>query len=159
MHAKTKVVSKALSILNKRLGHDYFIGKKIEAGMVLLGTEVKALRLNKATIDEAFVRFDKTGRAVLFNAHISDYSFGNVNNHDPLRTRFLLLNKSEINEIRGAIERKGESVLISKIYFKNGIAKAELAICKSKKNYDKRHSLKLAIENREAARALRRQFK
>ncbi len=143
-------------ILNRKVGYNYFVGKKFEAGLVLKGTEVKSLRLGNAAIDEAFVRLDRHGRPVLMNAHIGEYRFGNLSNHDPYRSRYLLLHAHEINELRGALERKGESILALKIFFKQGLAKLELAICKGKKLFDKRRSLKEKATKLETERALRR---
>jgi SsrA-binding protein len=142
-------------IFNRKLSHNYFIGKKFEAGLVLTGTEIKSLRLGNASIEEAFVRLDRKNCPMLMNAHIHDYCFGNIYNHDPVRSRFLLLHTNEINEIRGALERKGESVLATKIFFKSGLAKIEIAVCTAKKLFDKRRSLKEKTENRELERALR----
>lgn len=144
------------TILNRKLSHNYFIGEKFEAGIALLGTEVKSLRAGNARIEESFVRINRRGMPVLSNAYIRDYSFGNINNHDPVRDRFLLLKRREIDNIRGAIERKGESVFAVKIYFKQGLAKVEIAICKSKKLFDKRQELKKKAEIRDLERDFKR---
>lgn len=143
------------TIFNRKLSHDFFIGKKFEAGIILQGTEVKSLRQGNVTLTESFVRLDRYGRPVWMNAYIHDYKFGTTNNHEPSRSRFLLLNKREINEIRGAIERKGESVFPVKLFFKSGLAKLEIAICKAKKLYDKRRDLKDRAEQRDAERYFR----
>ena len=155
MRVKT---STSKSIFNRKLSYNYFIGKKFEAGLVLKGTEVKSLRGGNGSIEDAFVRLDRRGRPVLMNAHIGEYPFGNVANHDPYRVRFLLLHHHEINEIRGALERKGESVLALKVFFQRGLCKVELAICKGKKLFDKRRQLKEKTEKIETERALRRQY-
>ena len=153
MNLRKKVETK--TIFNRKLSHDFFIGKKFEAGIVLVGTEAKSIRQGNVTLTESFVRLDRSGRPVWVNAHISDYKFGNVNNHEPSRTRYLLLSKREINELRGALERKGESIFPVQLYFKNGLAKLEIAICKAKKNFDKRRDLKERVERREVERSFR----
>ena len=143
------------TVFNRKLSHDFFIGKKFEAGIVLQGTEVKSLRQGNVTLTESFIRLDRYGRPVWMNAYINDYKFGTTNNHEPTRSRLLLLNKREINEIRGALERKGESVFPVSLYFKTGLAKLEIAICKAKKLYDKRQDLKDRAERRDAERSFR----
>lgn len=143
------------TILNRKVGFSFFIGEKREAGICLKGTEVKSLRMGEASIDEAFVRADKRGDVYLYNAHIKDYAFGNIHNHEPTRPRRLLLHKAEVREIKSALERKGESVLPLKIYFKHGLAKVEIAFCKGKKLFDKRETLKQKYLSRETQRALR----
>ena len=157
--AKSNASENTKTIFNRRLSHDFFIGKKFEAGIVLQGTEVKSLRQGNVTLTESFVRLDRYGRPVWINAYINDYKFGTTYKHEPSRSRFLLLNKREINEIRGALERKGESVFPVKLYFKTGLAKLEIAICKAKKLYDKRRDLKDRAERRDAERDFRQNIK
>ena len=147
------------TIFNRRLSHDFFIGKKFEAGIVLQGTEVKSLRQGNVTLTESFIRLDRYGRPVWMNAYINDYKFGTTNNHEPSRSRFLLLKSREINELRGALERKGESIFPVKLYFKSGLAKLEIAICKAKKLYDKRRDLKERAERRDAERDFRQKIR
>ena len=147
------------TVLNRKLAHDFFIGKKFEAGIVLCGTEIKSIRAGNVTLSESFIRLDRNNRPVWINAYINDYKFGNVNNHEPSRSRFLLLKHREINELRGALERKGESIFPVKLYFKSGLAKLEIAICRAKKMFDKRRDLKDKAENRDMERALRYKFK
>ena len=156
---KQNTSEKTKTIFNRRLSHDFFIGKKFEAGLILQGTEVKSLRQGNLTLTESFIRLDRYGRPVWMNAYINDYKFGTTNNHEPSRSRFLLLNKREINEIRGALERKGESVFPVKLYFKSGLAKLEIAICKAKKLYDKRRDLKDRAERRDAERDFRQKIR
>lgn len=146
-------IAKEIEIKNRKASHDYFIGETIEAGLVLKGTEVKSLREAKAQIQDAFVRIDR-GEAFLYNAHISEYDFGNINNHPMTRVRKLLLNKLEIIKLKSAIERDGSTVIPLKIYFSKGKAKVLIAVCKGKKLYDKRESLKKNEAMREAKRAL-----
>lgn len=147
------------AFLNKKLSHDFFIGKSFEAGIVLCGTEIKSLRAGNLTLADSFIRLDRSGRPVWVNAYIGDYKFGNVFNHEPSRSRFLLLHTREINEIRGAIERKGESVFPVRLFFKRGLAKLEIALCKAKKQFDKRRDLKERAEQRDVERSFRQRFK
>ena len=156
MKSATHLESKTL--VNRRLSHDFFIEKRFEAGIALCGTEIKSLRCGNGVILESFIRLDRFGRPVWVNAHIGDYKFGNVHNHESTRSRYLLLHKREINELRGALERKGEAVLPVKLYFKSGLAKLEIAICKPKKLFDKRRDLKEKAEQREAARAFSKKY-
>lgn len=156
---KSNTSENTKTIFNRKLSHDFFIGKNFEAGIILQGTEIKSVRLGNITLTESFIRLDRYGRPVWMNAYINDYKFGTTNNHEPSRSRFLLLNKREINEIRGALERKGESVFPVKLYFKSGLAKLEIAICKAKKLYDKRRDLKDRAEQRDAERYFRQNIK
>ena len=144
---------------NRRLPHDFFIGKTFEAGIVLSGTEIKSLRSGNCILEKSFVHLDRYGRRVWINGYIDAYKFGTSENHEPTRTRLLLLHKREINELRGALERRGESVFPVKLYFKRGLAKLEIAICRAKKQYDKRQDLKKRAEQRDAERSVRQRFK
>jgi SsrA-binding protein len=117
----------------------YHILETYEAGIELVGTEVKALRQGRITAKEAYVTV-RDGEAWLMNAHISPYSHGNRQNHDPLRTRRLLLHKREIAKLSQAIMERGLTIVPTKLYFKNGRVKAEIGIAKGKKNYDKRET-------------------
>ena len=144
---------------NRRLPHDFFIGKTFEAGIVLSGTEIKSLRSGNCILEKSFVHLDRYGRPVWINGYIDAYKFGTSENHEPTRTRLLLLHKREINELRGALERRGESVFPVKLYFKRGLAKLEIAICRAKKQYDKRQDLKKRAEQRDAERSVRQRFK
>jgi SsrA-binding protein len=139
---------------NKKARFEYFIVDTYEAGIVLTGTEVKSARLGKVNLKDSYGRIDK-GEIYLFNMHISPYSFGNRNNHEPTRTRKLLLHKREINRLIGKTKEKGLAIIPLKIYFLNGKCKVELALCKGKKLYDKRESLKEKDTNLEMKRALK----
>ncbi len=141
-------------IKNKKAAHNFFIEERFEAGIVLSGTEVKAIRAGHAQITEAFIRIDRAGIPVLFNANIDEYRFGNIANHAPTRTRVLLLHKSEIRKLRAAIEKDGLTVLPLRLFLSHGLIKLELAICRGKKLFDKRATLKERTEWREAERAL-----
>ncbi|MBP5190991.1 MAG: SsrA-binding protein SmpB [Opitutales bacterium] len=148
-HEKTK------TFLNRKLSHEFFIGKRFEAGIVLLGTEIKSLRNGNGDLEKSFIHLDRYHRLVWINAYIHPYSFGTNCNHEPTRSRLLLLHRREINELRGALERKGESVFPTKLYFQHGLAKLEIAICKAKKLYDKRYDLKKRAEQRDLERTFR----
>ncbi|MBY0369508.1 SsrA-binding protein SmpB [bacterium] len=126
---------------NRKARHNYFIEDTYEAGMVLLGTEVKALRDGKANLMDAYAVF-KHGELFLINAHIAPYTHGNQQNHEPLRTRKLLLKSDELEKLWKKSEIRGYSLVPTKIYFKKGLAKVEIALGRGKKNFDKRDSIK-----------------
>lgn len=125
---------------NKRASYDFFIEDKYECGLVLLGTEVKSLRQGKAIINEAFVTIDYHGEAWLQNATIPHYDFGNINNHSETRKRKLLLKKQEILHIQKKMATKGHTLIPLSIYFKDSLAKCQIALAKGKKLYDKREA-------------------
>ncbi len=141
-------------IKNKKATHNYFIEERFVAGVVLSGTEVKAIRAGHAQITEAFVKINRNGEVILFNANIAEYSFGNIANHETTRTRKLLLHKSEVKKLRSAIEKDGLTVLPLRIFLSHGLIKVEIAICRGKKLFDKREALKERTELREAERVL-----
>jgi SsrA-binding protein len=147
-------VSKKIVCRNKKAFHDYFIEETIEAGIVLLGTEVKSLRMGKANLVDSYA-FVKDGEIVLINAHISPYSHGNRFNADPTRTRKLLLHRKEIKRFTGKTREKGYSLIPLTIYFKNGKAKVEIALAKGKKLFDKRETLKKKTVAREMEKAFK----
>jgi SsrA-binding protein len=139
---------------NKKAFHDYFIEEKVEAGMVLTGTEVKSLRQGKANLNDAFAQV-KAEEAFLNNLHISPYDFGNRQNHDPDRMRKLLLHKKEIVKLFSKIREQGYTLIPLRLYFKNGLVKVELGLAKGKKLYDKREDLKKKDHQRDMAQALK----
>lgn len=140
---------------NKRARHEYFVLDSYESGIELKGTEVKSLRAGKANLTDAYARI-KNGEVILVGLHISPYDHGNINNHDPLRTRKCLLHKREISKIKSSIEKDGFTLVPLKIYFNNsGKAKIELGICKGKQLHDKRESIKERDTKREMNRAMR----
>ena len=139
---------------NKRARHDYEILETWEAGLVLTGTEVKALRDGKAQITDAY-GIVKDGEVWLLNAHIAPYDRGNIWNHEPTRTRKLLLHQKEIRQLIGAVERKGLTLVALDLYFKHGRAKLLLGLGRGKKLHDKRADLKERDDAREVERALR----
>lgn len=126
---------------NRKARHNYYLEDRFEAGMVLTGTEVKSLRDGRAHLTDAYAIF-KGGELFLLNANISAYHHGNRENHEPLRTRKLLLHRSELSKLWGKLETKGYSLIPLKLYFKKGIAKVELALGRGKKAHDKRDSIK-----------------
>jgi SsrA-binding protein len=139
---------------NKRARHDYEILDTWECGLVLTGTEVKALRDGKAQITDAY-GIVKDGEVWLLNAHIAPYERGNIWNHEPTRTRKLLLHQKEIRQLIGAVERKGLTLVALDLYFKHGRAKLSLGLARGKKLHDKRADLKERDDAREMQRALR----
>lgn len=139
---------------NKKAYHDYFIEEKLEAGLVLQGTEVKSLRAGNANLTDSFMLV-REGEAYLHNLNISQYEFGNRQNHQPDRNRKLLLHRKEIEKLYGRIREKGLSVIPLRLYFKNGLVKVEIGIAKGKKLYDKREDLKKKDSQREMSQALK----
>lgn len=139
---------------NRKAWHDYFIEDTFETGIVLKGTEVKSLREGKANLKDSYVLV-KDGEVFLLGCHISPYSHGNIENHEPTRTRKLLLSRHEINKILGKALQKGYTIIPTKIYFKKGLAKVEIALAKGKQLHDKRDSLKEKEARREVDRAMK----
>lgn len=122
---------------NRKASFDYFLLDRYEAGIVLTGTEIKSLRKGSCNIRDSYVVI-RNGEAFIINMHISKYDEGNIFNHDPLRTRKLLLHKREINKLIGTVKVEGLTLIPTKVYLVRGRAKVEFAVAKGKKNYDKR---------------------
>ena len=141
-------------IRNPKAFHLYHVGERMEAGIVLRGTEMKSLRQGQAQLADAFVRIEG-GAPVMHHAHIAEYTQGNIHNHPPRRPRKLLLHAREIAKLKAAVEMQGMTVIPLRIYFKEGLAKAEIALCKGKNNADKRETLRNKAEMREAQRTIR----
>ena len=139
---------------NRRARHDYAIIDTFEAGLVLTGSEVKSLRDGKANLSDAY-GIVRDGEIYIINLHISVYERASYNNHEPTRTRKLLLHKREIGRLIGAIERQGLTLIPLELYFKRGIAKVAIALGKGKKQHDKREDAKARDADREIARAVR----
>ncbi|MBQ9155177.1 MAG: SsrA-binding protein SmpB [Eubacterium sp.] len=139
---------------NKKAYHDYFVDEKYEAGIALVGTEVKSLRMGKCSIKESFVSI-QNGEVVINHMHISPYEKGNIFNKDPLRTRKLLLHKSEINKLESKIKIKGYTIMPLKVYLKGSLVKVEIGLCRGKRVYDKRQD----IAKKDAQREAQRDFK
>lgn len=148
-HEGIKVVTE-----NRKAFHDYFIEDRVEAGIILTGTEIKSIRNGKVNLKDSYARVDN-GEAWVYQMHISPYEQGNRYNHDPLRPRKLLLHRSEINKLVGKIQQQGLTLVPIKIYLKQGMAKVELAVAQGKKNYDKRQVLAERESKRDIERALK----
>ena len=134
---------------NKKAYFDYFIEDKYEAGIALHGTEVKSLRMGKASVKESFLRIEN-GEVYIYNMHISPYEKGNIFNKDPLRVRKLLMHKFEISKIAGQIKVKGYTLVPLQIYFKGSLVKMEIGLARGKKLFDKREDIAKKDQRREA---------
>ncbi len=144
---------------NRKAFHDYAIEEKIEAGLILKGTEVKSLREGRVNLREAYAAVAE-GKAVLYNCHIGEYSHGNTMNHDPLRPRGLLLHKKEIQKLTGKVQQKGLTLVPLRMYFnQRGTAKVELGLARGKKHYDRRETVKKREAGREMERAMKRELR
>lgn len=133
-------------LTNRQAFHEYHILDKFEAGVVLVGTEVKSIMAGRIQLKDSYVAV-KDGEVFLFNAHISPYSHGNRQNHDPLRTRKLLLHRREIEKLEKETSQKGMTLVVTSIYWKNGRIKFEIGVAKGKKLYDKREAeMKKTVE-------------
>jgi SsrA-binding protein len=143
---------------NRKAYHDYHIEETVESGIALLGTEVKSLREGRAHLKDSYVIL-KSGEAFLLNCHISPYSHGNIMNHEPLRTRKLLMHRKEIDRLRGKVEGKGFTLIPLKLYFKDSFVKVEIGLARGKKLFEKRDTIKEREAKREIekARKTRRQ--
>ncbi len=139
---------------NRQAGHNYFLMDRFEAGLALTGTEVKAARAGKIQLKDSYGEV-RANEAWLVNAHISPYDFGNRANHDPVRSRKLLLHRSEIDKLLGKTRDKGLTLIPTKIYLKNGRIKCELALARAKKLHDKREAERARVTEAEARQAIR----
>ena len=154
MNQKTKSGLKIICN-NRKARFNYFFNEFFEAGIVLKGSEVKSLRVGKANISDAYAS-DGHGEIYLFNSHIPSYKESSYNDHNPKRNRKLLLNKREINKLIGKINREGYTLIPTKLYFKKGKAKIEIAVAKGKRQYDKRQVKKRRDWDREKAKFFRK---
>ncbi|BAI81334.1 ssrA RNA (tmRNA)-binding protein [Deferribacter desulfuricans SSM1] len=143
---------------NKKAYHDYEILEKYEAGIVLKGTEVKSAKNGRINLRDSFIRISN-GEAFLLNCHISPYEQGNIMNHDPTRTRKLLLHKREIERLAGKVQEKGLTLVPLRVYLKNNLVKVEVALAKGKKLHDKREAIKKKDLDREISRTLKNKYK
>lgn len=141
---------------NRKASHDYTIEDTIEAGIVLSGTEIKSIRRGSANLKDSYARVYR-GEMYVYNMHIAPYEEGNRFNHDPLRTRKLLLHRKEIDKLTGYLQETGNALIPLKLYIKNGMCKVLLGMAKGKKKYDKRETLKRKQMKREADRAMKNQ--
>ncbi|WP_085991406.1 SsrA-binding protein SmpB [Oceanobacillus senegalensis] len=140
---------------NKKARHDYKIEDTFEAGIVLRGTEIKSLRNGRVNIKDSHARIDRNGEVQLVNMHIPEYEQGNQFNHDPTRSRKLLLHRKEIDKLIGLTQQQGYAIVPLKIYIKNGYAKVLIGLGKGKKKYDKREDLKRKQMKRDVDRAMK----
>jgi len=147
-------MSDKIVTVNRKARSDYEILESLEAGMSLKGTEVKSLREGKMNLKDSYAKV-QDGEVYLVNAHISPYSHGNIQNHDPLRERKLLLHKQEIKRLTGKTEEKGLTLVPLKVYFVRGKAKVELGLARGRKQYDKRENIKKREVQREILRELK----
>jgi len=152
--AAKKESAEKLIASNKKAFHEYHVLDKIEAGLQLTGTEVKSLRDAAVNLKDSYVTF-KNGEAFLFGTHISPYTHGNLANHDPERTRKLLLHRREIEKLSSAVAEKGLTIVPLRLYFRASRVKVELGVVRGKKLYDKRETEKRREADREAAVAMK----
>jgi SsrA-binding protein len=138
---------------NRKARHDYHIEETVEAGIALVGTEVKSCRAGKVNLSDSYVSFERA-EAWLVQCHISPYSHGNIANHDPLRPRKLLLHRSELARLSAAVAQEGRTLVPLRMYFSHGLVKVEIAVARGKRTYDKRH----AIAERDARRRMDREL-
>ncbi len=143
-----------MEILNRKARHDYFIIDTYEAGIVLTGTEIKSIRNGNCNIKDCY-GIIKNNEVYLLNMFVNQYKEGNIFNHDETRNRKLLLHKKEIKKIKESLEEKGLTLIPIKLYFKNNILKVELGVCRGKKDYDKRESIKERDIKREMQKNLK----
>ena len=154
MSAKAKDSGWIREVRNPKARHKYFITDKYEAGLVLQGTEVKSIRNGKVQIGQAFAKFVKS-ELFLFNAHVSEYELGGLDNHEPRRPRKLLLSRRELNRLKAEVEAGGKAIVPLRIYFKRALVKVEIGVGTGKKLQDKREDLKKRSAQREAEQALK----
>jgi len=154
MNKKTKTGLKIIC-LNRKASFNYFFEDLLEAGIVLKGSEIKSIRDGKVNIADSYA-VEKNGEIILINSHISSYKQASYSNHKPLDERKLLLKKKEINKLIGKMQKEGFTIIPTKMYFKKGKAKIEVAIAKGKKKYDKRIAKKNRDWNRDKARYIRK---
>lgn len=146
-----------VNIKNRKARFNYEILDTYEAGIKLLGTEIKSIREGKASLQEAYCYFPEENRLIIKNMHVAEYSHGNINNHEPLRERLLLLHKRELAKLKSEVEKGNRSIVPLNLYINDrGLAKLKIALAQGKKNYDKRDSLKERDVKRDIDRALSR---
>ncbi len=141
--------------VNRAAAHNYFLLEKFEAGVMLTGTEVKSIRAGRANLKDSY-GIIRNGELWLLNAHIGPYEHGNIFNHDPLRTRKLLVHREELRKLLGKTQQRGLTLIPTRLYFKNGRVKVELALAKGKQLWDKRETERRRTADREAREAIAR---
>jgi SsrA-binding protein len=144
--------------VNRAASHNYFLQEKFEAGIALRGTEVKSVRAGRANLKDAY-GLVKDGELWLINAHIGPYEHGNIFNHEPLRTRKLLVHRSELNKLFGKTQQRGLTLIPTRLYFRNGRVKVEMALAKGKQTWDKRETERRRTADKEAREAMARSRK
>jgi SsrA-binding protein len=154
MSAKKKDSTRYSEVRNAKALRDYFVDERFEAGLALKGTEVKSIRAGRAQINDAFGRHTN-GELWLHNAHIEQYAFGNIYNHDARRIRKLLLHKHEIRKIVQALDAGGRALVPLRMYFKDALVKVEVGLCTGKKLYDKRETMKTKVQEREMEKEMK----
>ncbi|MSU24847.1 MAG: SsrA-binding protein SmpB [Opitutus sp.] len=154
MAAKNKEPKRYTELRNSKALRDYFVDERFEAGIQLWGTEVKSIRAGKAQISDAFGRVER-GELWLHGAHIDQYSFGNIHNHEAKRTRKLLLHRRHIRKIQLALDTGGRALVPLRMYFKEALVKVEVGLCTGKKLFDKRETLKKKAEQRDVDKDLK----
>ncbi len=137
---------------NKKAYHDFFIDETFQAGIELVGTEVKSLRAGRCNLKDSYIQITKEGEAYIYNMHISPYEFGNIFNKDPMRPRRLLLHKKEINKLVGSVSKDGLTIVPLKAYFNRSYVKIDIGLARGKKLYDKRNDIAKKDQKREAQR-------
>ncbi len=154
MSAQKKDATRYTEVRNAKALRDYFVNERFEAGIALKGTEVKSIRAGKAQISDAFGRVEK-GEVWLHNAHIEQYAFGNINNHDARRIRKLLLHAHQIRKIEQALNAGGRALVPLRMYFKDALVKVEVALGTGKQRFDKRETLKKEAVQRDLDKSLK----
>lgn len=154
MAAQKKDAARYTEIRNSKALRDYFVDERFEAGIQLRGTEVKSIRAGRAQINDAFGRVEK-GELWLHGAHIEQYAFGNIFNHDAKRIRKLLLHRHQVRKIQQALESGGRALVPLRMYFKDALVKVEVALCTGKKLFDKRETIKKRDEMRDVEKVLK----
>ena len=155
MCAKKQSGRRFQEVRNPKVFRDYFVEDRVEAGIVLAGTEIKAIRSGRVQLADAFAKLEK-GEVFLRNVHIDEYAFDNIHNHPPRRPRKLLLHSKEIRKLDVEVSQGGKALIPIRLYFKQGLLKVELAVCTGKKLYDKRETLKKKAQMQDIERAMRR---
>ena len=143
---------------NKKAYFDYFIEDTYEAGIALVGTEVKSIRMGKCSIKESYIQIEK-GEVFVYGMHISPYEKGNIFNKDPLRTRKLLLHKTEISKLKSGVEQKGYTIVPLTVYLKEGLVKVSIGLAKGNKLYDKRDSIAKKDQKREQEKEFKNNYR
>jgi SsrA-binding protein len=154
MAAQKKDAPRLTEVRNSKVFRDFAIGERFEAGIELLGTEVKSIRTGRAQISDSFCRVEK-GEVWMYGAHVEPYAFGSIGNHESKRVRKLFLHRSDIRKVALALNAGGKALIPLRMYFKGSLVKVEVALCTGKKLFDKREDLKKKVQMREVNRALR----